>query len=115
MGPRLLSTAVQVRAQWTVGGSAYPINGADASIGVGPLLWSGNGDGYSGLSLNSATGHPWAVRPGSFAQLYYMVARRITAGAPGAKRPAGISFPEPGRRDLHWPASQGCRRPTGRR
>lgn len=92
MDPRLLSTAAQVRAQWTEGGSAYPINKADASIGLGPLLGRYNGDEYSGLSLNSATGHPWAVCTCGFAQLYYMLARRITAGAPVPSDPLASVF-----------------------
>jgi glucoamylase len=37
--PRLLSTAAQVRAQWTEPApTAYPINSADASLGIGPCV-----------------------------------------------------------------------------
>jgi glucoamylase len=90
--PRLLSTAAQVRAQWTVGGPAYPINASDAQIGVGPLVGRYNGDEYNGFSLNSATGHPWAVCTCGFAQLYYMLAGRITAGTPVPSAPLASAF-----------------------
>ncbi len=48
--PRLLSTAAQVRAQWTEPApAAYPINGADANnFGIGPCIGRYNGDEYSG-------------------------------------------------------------------
>ena len=68
--PRLLSTAAQVRAQWTTGAAAYPINTADPSIGIGPLIGRYLGDEYSGFSLTSNTGHPWVVCTCGFAQLY---------------------------------------------
>jgi glucoamylase len=90
--PRLLATAAQVRAQWTEGGSAYPINGADAKIGVGPLLGRYNGDEYDGFSLNSATGHPWAVCTCGLAQLYYTLAGRIAASAPVPSDPLASAF-----------------------
>ena len=81
--PQLLSTAAQVRAQWTAGGAApYPINAVDASDGRGPLVGRYLGDEYDGLSLTSATGHPWAVCTCSFAQLYYELASAISNGAP---------------------------------
>jgi glucoamylase len=79
--PRLLSTAAQVRAQWTEPSpGAYPINKADASIGIGPLIGRYNGDEYSGQSLVSDTGHPWIVCTCGFAQLYYELAAAITNG-----------------------------------
>jgi glucoamylase len=81
--PQLLSTAAQVRAQWTAGGVApYPINAVDAGNGRGPLVGRYLGDEYDGLSLTSATGHPWAVCTCSFAQLYYQLARAIDNGTP---------------------------------
>jgi len=56
--PRLLSTAAQVHAQWTEPApAAYPVNGADATIGIGPCIGRYNGDEYSGWSLTSNTGH----------------------------------------------------------
>jgi glucoamylase len=91
--PKLLSTAAQVRAQWTPGGPApYPINSADASIGVGPIVGRYNGDQYNGLLLNSATGHPWAVCTCGFAQLYYSLAASVDAGAPVPSDPLASAF-----------------------
>jgi glucoamylase len=79
--PRLLSTAAQVRAQWTAPApTAYPINSADQSIGIGPCIGRYNGDEYSGWSLTSNTGHPWVVCTCGFAQLYYELAAAINNG-----------------------------------
>jgi glucoamylase len=80
--PRLLSTAAQVRAQWTAGGSApYPINTADwNNFKIGPCLGRYNGDEYSGWALTSNTGHPWVVCTCGFAQLYYELAAAINNG-----------------------------------
>jgi glucoamylase len=80
--PALLSTAAQVRAQWTAGGAdPYPINAADEGQGIGPLIGRYLGDQYDGLSLVSNTGHPWVVCTCSFAQLYYALAHQIENGA----------------------------------
>jgi glucoamylase len=80
--PQLLSTAAQVRAQWSAGGAdEYPINGADATAGRGPLIGRYLGDQYDGLSLTSSTGHPWAVCTCAFAQLYYELAAALGNGA----------------------------------
>src|SRR5579863_9497797 len=60
-GPRLLATAAQLRAQWADPGSAYfyPVNGADAARGTGPLLGRYPGDVYDG-DTDALTGdHPW--------------------------------------------------------
>jgi glucoamylase len=79
--PRLLSTAARVRAQWTEPApTAYPINNADASLEIGPCIGRYNGDEYSGWSLTSNTGHPWAVCTCGFAQLYYELATAINKG-----------------------------------
>jgi glucoamylase len=91
--PQLLSTAAQVRAQWTAGGVApYPINAADASNGMGPLVGRYLGDQYDGLSLTSDTGHPWVVCTCSFAQLYYELANAINNGAPAPSSPLVATF-----------------------
>jgi glucoamylase len=91
--PQLLSTASQVRAQWAAGGvAAYPINAADASNGIGPLVGRYLGDEYDGLSLTSNTGHPWAVCTCSFAQLYYKLASAINNGAPVPNDPLAATF-----------------------
>jgi glucoamylase len=79
--PKLLSTAAQVRALWTAGGTApYQINANDGAIGVGPMVGRYNGDQYNGVVLNSTSGHPWAVCTCSFAQLYYQLAQAINGG-----------------------------------
>ena len=91
--PRLLSTAAQVRAQWTEPApSAYPINRADASIGIGPCIGRYNGDEYSGWSLTSNTGHPWVVCTCGFAQLYYELATAINNGTPVPTDPLATAF-----------------------
>ena len=99
--PRLLSTAAQVRAQWTEPApAAYPINTADASIGIGPCIGRYNGDEYSGWSLTSNTGHPWVVCTCGFAQLYYELAAAINNGTPVPSRSTGDHVPEPDKRQL---------------
>jgi len=93
LDPQLLSTASEVRAQWTAGGVApYPINAVDASNGIGPLVGRYLGDQYDGLSLTSNTGHPWAVCTCSFAQLYYELASAINNGAPVPNDPLAAAF-----------------------
>jgi glucoamylase len=79
--PRLLATAAQLRAQWADPGSKYyyPINGADAAAGLGPLLGRYPGDVYDGDTDEQAGDHPWALTTANFAELYYRVAARISA------------------------------------
>jgi len=77
--PRLLATAAQLRAQWTDPGSPYfyPVNGADAASGLGPLLGRYPGDVYDG-DTDALTGdHPWALTTANFAELYYRLAAKI--------------------------------------
>jgi len=91
--PQLLSTASQVRAQWTAGGVApYPINAVDAGNGRGPMVGRYLGDEYDGLSLTSDTGHPWAVCTCSLAQLYYELADAINNGTPVPDDPLAATF-----------------------
>ena len=79
--PRLLATAAQLRAQWADPGSKYyyPINGADAVAGLGPLLGRYPGDRYDGDTDEQAGDHPWALTTANFAELYYRVAARVNA------------------------------------
>ena len=80
-------------AQWTdPAPSAYPINTADASIGIGPCIGRYNGDEYSGWSLTSNTGHPWVVCTCGFAQLYYELATAINNGTPVPTDPLATAF-----------------------
>jgi glucoamylase len=90
--PKLLSTAAQVRAQWTTGPGAYPINSDDAGRGLGPLIGRYVGDQYDGMSLTSPTGHPWGVCTCSFAQLYYELASAVNKGAPVPSDPLAAGF-----------------------
>jgi glucoamylase len=79
--PRLLATAAQLRAQWDDPAAKYyyPINGADAAGGLGPLLGRYPGDLYDGDTDEQAGDHPWALTTANFAELYYRVAARINA------------------------------------
>jgi glucoamylase len=74
---KVLATAAKVRSQWSDPGSlkVYPINLADAKIGLGPLMGRYPGDKYDGDNNDvNAKGHPWALCTANFAQLYYCVA-----------------------------------------
>jgi glucoamylase len=79
--PRLLATAAQLRDQWADPDSKYfyPINGADAASGLGPLLGRYPGDVYDGDTDQQTGDHPWALTTANFAELYYRLAARITA------------------------------------
>jgi len=81
--PRLLATAAQLRAQWADPSSEYfyPINGADAALGLGPLLGRYPGDVYDGDTDDQVGDHPWALTTANFAQLYYRLAASITSSA----------------------------------
>jgi glucoamylase len=120
--PRLLSTAAQVRAHWTTGATAYPINSADASVEIGPLIGRYVGDEYSGASLTSNTGHPWVVCTCGFAQLYYQLAAAITNGTPVPSDPLATTFlsqiasarraPQPMPRQSSRPPATACFKPS---
>ena len=77
--PRLLATAALLRAQWSDSSSAYfyPINGADAAQGLGPLLGRYPGDVYDGDTDALSGDHPWALTTANFAELYYRLAVKI--------------------------------------
>ena len=79
--PKLLATAAALRAQWADPGSKYfyPINGADASAGLGPLLGRYPGDVYDGDTDALVGDHPWALTTANFAELYYRLAAKITS------------------------------------
>ena len=79
--PRILATAAALRAQWADPGSKYfyPINGADAAIGLGPLLGRYPGDVYDGDTDALVGDHPWALSTANFAELYYRLATKITS------------------------------------
>ena len=77
--PRLLATAAQLRAQWSDPASKYyyPVNGADAALGIGPLLGRYPGDVYDGDTDAQVGDHPWALTTANFAELYYRLAAAI--------------------------------------
>jgi glucoamylase len=77
--PRLLATAALLRAQWADPSSAYfyPVNGADAAEGLGPLLGRYPGDVYDGDTDALVGDHPWALTTANFAELYYRLAVKI--------------------------------------
>jgi len=77
--PRLLATAALLRAQWADAASPYfyPVNGADAAAGLGPLLGRYPGDVYDGDTDALVGDHPWALTTANFAELYYRLAVKI--------------------------------------
>ncbi|HEX6523190.1 MAG TPA: glycoside hydrolase family 15 protein [Streptosporangiaceae bacterium] len=78
---RLLATAALLRNQWSLASSPYyyPINGADQQRGIGPMMGRYPADVYDGDNDQSGTDHPWAICTCNFAELYYRLAREITA------------------------------------
>jgi glucoamylase len=79
---RLLATATLLRGQWAdeSSGSVYPINITDRGIGIGPMMGRYPGDTYDGdMADHVIGGHPWALCTANFAELYYRLAREITA------------------------------------
>jgi glucoamylase len=92
--PKLLATAAALRAQWADPGSKYfyPINGADAADGLGPLLGRYPGDVYDGDNDQQAGDHPWALTTANFAELYYQVAAKITSSRTVPADPLSAPF-----------------------
>jgi glucoamylase len=77
---KLLATAATLRSQWADRKSPtfYPINGDDASRGLGPMLGRYPGDRYDGDSRDPVIGgHPWPLGTCNFAELYYRLAYKI--------------------------------------
>jgi glucoamylase len=79
--PQLLATAALIRAQWADSSSKYfyPVNGADATQGLGPMLGRYPGDVYDGDTDAQVGDHPWAISTASFAELYYRLAAKINS------------------------------------
>jgi glucoamylase len=77
---KLLATAAQLISVWADESSpeVYPINIADATRGLGPMLGRYPGDLYDGGS-DSLGDHPWALCTANFAQLYFELANEIEA------------------------------------
>jgi glucoamylase len=79
--PQLLATAALIRAQWSDSSSKYfyPVNGADATEGLGPMLGRYPGDVYDGDTDAQVGDHPWAISTANFAELYYRLAAKISS------------------------------------
>lgn len=77
--PKLLATAALLRQRWADPDqpTAYPINQADATQSLGPLLGRYPGDVYDGDLDTTGTAHPWALCTANFAELYYRLAAAI--------------------------------------
>ena len=92
--PKLLATAAALRAQWADPSSKYfyPINGADAADGLGPLLGRYPGEVYDGDTDQQAGDHPWALTTANFAELYYRVAGKIVSSRTVAADPLSATF-----------------------
>lgn len=79
---KLLATAAILRHQWANPSSPsyYPINGADAAKGLGPLFGRYPGDHYDGdVAAPVLGGHPWALCTANFAEFQYRLANAIDA------------------------------------
>jgi glucoamylase len=79
---KLLATAAALRSQWADSSSPsfYPINGADAGRGFGPMFGRYPGDVYDGDTQDPVPGgHPWALCTCAFAELQYELAAAIAA------------------------------------
>jgi glucoamylase len=76
---RLLATVARLRSLWVEGGIAfYPINKADAALGLGPMFGRYPGDVYDGdVALPVPGGHPWALSTCNVAELHYRLAGAI--------------------------------------
>ncbi len=77
---KLLATAAALRSLWADASSPsyYPINGADAARGFGPLYGRYPGDVYDGDTSDPVLGgHPWAMCTCAVAELHYQLAAAI--------------------------------------
>lgn len=77
---RLLATAALLRNQWADNSSPsfYPINAADQSRRIGPVLGRYLSDSYDGDTQDPVLGgHPWPICTCNFAELYYGLANAI--------------------------------------
>ena len=93
--PKLLATAAHLRRQWgdSSSPSFYPINGADAARGLGPLLGRYPGDEYDGDTTNPVPGgHPWVVCTANMAELYYRLASALLTDGAVLARPLAAPF-----------------------
>ena len=92
--PRLLATAAKLRDQWADPASKYfyPVNGADAERGLGPMLGRYPGDVYDGDTDAQAGDHPWALCTANYAELFYRLAAKISSSRTVAADPLSATF-----------------------
>ncbi|MGF9567098.1 glycoside hydrolase family 15 protein [Neorhizobium sp. JUb45] len=79
---KILATAAILKSQWADPSIStfYPINGADAGKGLGPLFGRYPGDHYDGdVAFPVTGGHPWALCTANFAEFQYRLANAIEA------------------------------------
>ncbi|ODU00005.1 MAG: hypothetical protein ABS81_24675 [Pseudonocardia sp. SCN 72-86] len=76
---RVLATVAGLRAAWTDGANAYPVNAADAALGLGPMFGRFPGDTYDGDDNDSGTGHPWALCTANVAEVHYDLAAAVAS------------------------------------
>ncbi|MBN9110655.1 MAG: hypothetical protein J0I34_17980 [Pseudonocardia sp.] len=76
---RVLATVAALRAAWTGGPDAYPVNAADAALGLGPMFGRFPGDTYDGDDNDSGTGHPWALCTANVAEVHYDLAAAVAS------------------------------------
>jgi glucoamylase len=93
----LLNTAAALLDTFTAGATAYPINSADAELGIGPLVGRYPGDIYDGFHVSAAEagatrGHPWVVCTANYAELYYRVANETLRSGQVPEHPQASLF-----------------------
>lgn len=94
--PKLLATAVKIRAQWEDEASPwhYAINRDDRlrTPPVGPLLGRYPGDVYDGDTDALVGNHPWALCTAAYAELTYRLAADIAATGVLPADPLAVPF-----------------------
>jgi len=86
----ILSTAAILRKAFY---NEFPVNQADAKLGLGPVIGRYIGDTYDGNNADANQGHPWPLATCNFAELYYRVAGEILdEGANTLYTPAATAF-----------------------
>ncbi|NTJ44312.1 glucoamylase [Agrobacterium larrymoorei] len=80
---KVIATAAILKQQWADPSVStyFPVNGADAQQGLGPLFGRYPGDHYDGDVAHPVLGgHPWALCTANFAEFQYRLASAIEVG-----------------------------------